>query len=116
MTQITGNPIQKTPTETIIFGWDMTHHGLATGETISSVGTPVQTKDGASTTDLVIDDEAPNAATFKNAAGGTVAIGNGVQAEIAGGTAGDDYLVRIPCTTSAGQILDAVGLIQVRSS
>lgn len=71
---------------------------LETGVTLTLVSITEVT-----TTDLTLANKAVNTATFDvddNGVVTTVAIGQGVQFAVSGGTAGVTYAVRINCTTS----------------
>lgn len=78
------------------------------GLTITSVGTITIRVDSGTDdalTTLVVGAGAPNAATFVDDDGNTVAVGKAVLANVSGGTDGVRYLVKIPATLSNSRVI-----------
>lgn len=104
----------KHPLESYLYGMSFSRKLAAdenmTGETpvvsISPTGPTLGTPVVNTATFGVVDD---NGETLE-----TVAIGEGVQVRISGGTAAQDYEVTISCATSDGNTVAANGILQVR--
>ena len=104
--------------ESIKFGWDFTKL-LRTGESLNGTPTVVCTAfsgTGGATADLTIASVAVNTAAFDNDEGGSVAIGDGIQARITGGVAGVDYTLRCRAPTDESDTRDLYCTLQVRDS
>jgi hypothetical protein len=103
-------PKVKHSTENILFGVDFSKL-LQAGETLT--GTPsVSQPSGLSVSGSPLVNTAP----FTNDDGATVAIGNGVQVRISGGTSPTDYVLTCTCGTSAGNTRTVVCTLQVRDT
>ena len=77
---------------------------LPAGVTIATVdATTVATEAGTSSTALTCTGGAANGSTFTDDDGNTVAIGEAVQATVAGGTAGVRYGITVKVTASNGE-------------
>ena len=98
------------PSDSVLRGFDFTEL-LADGETLT--GTPVITPSPAS--GITLGSPAVNVATFPDDDGNTVAIGKGVQCRVSGLTAGQDYNLRVVCSTSDSNTFGLQCLLQCRS-
>ena len=103
-------PKVKHSAESILFGFDFTRL-LAAGELLTGTPTVVSVPSGPAISSIAV-----NSATFSNDEGGTVATGAGVQARIAGGAAGTDYLLTVTVITTTGNTRVLVATLQVRDS
>ena len=101
------HPLVKHPSESITFGVNVTEHLIGT-ETVASVGT-VTAESG-----LTVGSGAVNSVSMVDTDGETCAANYGVTFTCSGGSAGSNYLVTIPFTTSGGRTLYVVVLVQVR--
>lgn len=111
-------PKVKHSEESIKFGFDFTKL-LRTGEALT--GTPTVTctavtGSGGTVNDLTIASIAVNAAAFDNDEGGSVAIGDGVQARISGGVDGCDYTLECKPATDQSDTRVLICTLQVRDS
>lgn len=106
--------IQKHPWESFVIGlvYDAL---LPTGVTISSVEAPeIATERGTSSTALTLSGAAPNAVQFAHK-GDTIAVGRGVQATLAGGTARCRYAVTVKGTCSNSEKVAVIWTIEVKA-
>lgn len=100
--------LTKQPAESLLYGVSFAPL-LDSGETISSVTSVTE-----ATGDLTIASEAVNAATFTDIDGNTVAIGEGVQFRVSGGTDGEQYRLEIIVATSSSNTREVDCLLNVR--
>jgi hypothetical protein len=107
------NALTVHPSDDETYGVDFSNR-LPSGVTVSSATLTQTLADGTTTTDLTLGAASPNAATFVNHRGQTVAIGEGVQFSMTGGTAGNDYHVTVEATCSDGADRVVVCKVQVR--
>lgn len=87
---------------------------LAIGETIATVGTPVQECEPVDGEVLVITGLAPSAQPLTHPNFTAIAAGRAIVFLVSGGTPKVCYKLTIPYTTSAGQDLDAEIELEVR--
>lgn len=87
---------------------------LAIGETILSVGTPVQESEPVDGEVLVFTGLAPSAQPISHPNYVAIDAGRAIVCFVSGGKAKVCYQLTIPYTTSAGQDLDAEIVLEVR--
>ncbi|MSR59524.1 MAG: hypothetical protein EXS05_18090 [Planctomycetaceae bacterium] len=107
---LASRPKVKHPGESILFAVDFSKL-LASGESLSSVGSLAVTPTG-----LTVNAPVVNASAFDNDEGGVVAVGHAAQFRLAGGVADTDYILTVTTTTTAGNVRVGVCLLQVRDA
>ena len=106
----------KKPGESIAFGFSLSEL-LDSGETLT--GTPTVTPIAIGTADvdnLSIGSPSVNVAAFDNDEGKTVAVGEGVQVQISGGLAGEDFELSVLATTTKGNTRGGDGPLRIRGN
>lgn len=119
-------PIVATPDDDVIYGFDfigLFPSGALSGSPVVSVvdtgdNAPAQTYDDGddpSADDLTLAAPIVNIAAFANDSGRTVAIGEGVQCRISGGTDGADYVLAVEATNGT-HIKTLYCILQIRGA
>lgn len=107
------NALTVHPSDEEAYGVDFSNR-LPGGVTVDSATLTQTLADGTTTTDLTLGAATANASTFENHRGQTVAIGEGVQFTMTGGTAGSDYHLTVVAACSDGADRVVVCRVQVR--
>ena len=102
------NVLSAHPSANEGFGLDLSSL-LGSGVTVTSATAAV------SPSGPTLGAAAPNAATFTNHRGDTVAIGKGVLFTISGGTADEEYEITVTITTSTGEVIPVVCTLRVKA-